>query len=167
MARQLKRRRVCEDGVLTDFEASRRSVVQLVADSNLLLSAGIGGRAALVLRHERGEQVFTPAAGHDEVFGCFAPLAKKEAPASGHAPADAGSSSGQRCGAFRVRTPPARAERRVGKRDSDDVDGLVRSLALALGLNLPVWSSDNDFEDAGGEWHTAAGLLKPFRIGSV
>jgi len=39
--------------------------VQLVADANVLLSAVIGGRAALVLRHDRVEQVFTPAAAHD------------------------------------------------------------------------------------------------------
>jgi hypothetical protein len=39
--------------------------VQLVADANVLLSAVIGGRAALVLRHE---QVFTPAAAYDKLL---------------------------------------------------------------------------------------------------
>lgn len=39
--------------------------MQLVADANVLLSAVIGGRAALVLRHEQVEQVFTPAAFED------------------------------------------------------------------------------------------------------
>jgi predicted nucleic acid-binding protein len=52
--------------------------VQLVADANVLLSAVIGGRAALVLRHEQVEQVFTPAAAYDEVFEYLAPLAKKK-----------------------------------------------------------------------------------------
>ena len=33
----------------------------------------------LVLRHERVEQVFTPAAGYDRVFECLAPLAEEEA----------------------------------------------------------------------------------------
>jgi hypothetical protein len=33
-------------------------------------------------------------------------------------------------------------------------------LALALQLNVAVWSNDNDFEDAGVEWHTTAELLK-------
>ena len=42
--------------------------MQLVADANVLLSAVIGGRAALVLRQEQVEQVFTPAAAYDEVF---------------------------------------------------------------------------------------------------
>jgi hypothetical protein len=78
VARQLKRRKVSEDDVLKDFEASRRSAVQLVADANVLLSAVIGGRAALVLRHEQVEQVFTPAPAYDEVFEYLAPLAKKK-----------------------------------------------------------------------------------------
>ena len=52
--------------------------MQLVADANVLLSAVIGGRAALVLRHEQVEQVFTPAAAYDEVFEYLAPLAKKK-----------------------------------------------------------------------------------------
>ena len=36
--------------------------MQLVADANVLLSAAIGGRASLALRHDKIEQVFTPAA---------------------------------------------------------------------------------------------------------
>jgi len=52
--------------------------VQLVADANVLLSAVIGGRAALVLRHEQVEQIFTPTAAYDEVFEYLAPLAKKK-----------------------------------------------------------------------------------------
>lgn len=38
---------------------------------------------------------------------------------------------------------------------------------LALELNLAVWSNDNDFEDAGVEWHTTAELLKALGIRSV
>jgi len=49
------------------------------------------------------------------------------------------------------------------KRDPDDVD----VLALALDLNLAAWSNDNDFEDAGVEWHTTAELLKALGIRSV
>jgi predicted nucleic acid-binding protein len=55
------------------------------------------------------------------------------------------------------------AERRIGKRDPDDVD----VLALALDLNLAVWSNDNDFEEAGVDWHTTAELLKALGIRSV
>jgi predicted nucleic acid-binding protein len=55
------------------------------------------------------------------------------------------------------------ARRRIGKRDPDDVD----VLALALQLNVAVWSNDNDFEDAGVEWHTTAELLKLLGIESA
>ena len=49
--------------------------MQLVADANVLLSAVIGGRAALALRHDKVEQVFTPAAAYDEVLEYLPSLA--------------------------------------------------------------------------------------------
>jgi predicted nucleic acid-binding protein len=49
----------------------------------------------------------------------------------------------------------AEARRRIGRRDPDDVE----LLALAIQLNLPVWSNDNDFENTGVVWHTTASLL--------
>ena len=52
--------------------------MQFVADANVLLSAVIGGRAALVLRHPDVEEVFTPSAAYDEVFEYLGPLAKKK-----------------------------------------------------------------------------------------
>lgn len=42
--------------------------MRLVADANVLLSAVIGGRAALALRHHKVDQVLTPATAYDEVF---------------------------------------------------------------------------------------------------
>jgi predicted nucleic acid-binding protein len=48
------------------------------------------------------------------------------------------------------------AHRRIGHRDPNDVD----ILALALHAGVPLWSNDNDFEDAGVEWYTTAELLK-------
>ena len=61
---------------------------------------------------------------------------------------------------YKEKLPTAR--RRIEKRDPDDVD----VLALALTLNLPVWSNDNDFEDSGAEWYTTAELLKMLGIES-
>ena len=52
--------------------------MRLVADANVLLSAVIGGRAGLVLQHERVEHVYTPAAAYDEVFEYLGPLARKK-----------------------------------------------------------------------------------------
>lgn len=48
------------------------------------------------------------------------------------------------------------AQRRIGRRDPNDVD----ILALALHMNAPLGSNDNDFEDAGVEWYTTAELLR-------
>lgn len=47
------------------------------------------------------------------------------------------------------------AARRVGARDPDD----VHLLALALKLDAPIWSNDQDFAQAGVEWWTTAQLL--------
>jgi hypothetical protein len=52
--------------------------VRLVADANVLLSAVIGGRAALALRHNDVEQVLTPTTAYDEVFEYLPSLAKKK-----------------------------------------------------------------------------------------
>ncbi len=49
-----------------------------------------------------------------------------------------------------------RAAGLIGKRDPDDVE----LLALALALQIPVWTNDRDFEIAGIERCTTAGLLK-------
>jgi len=43
----------------------------------------------------------------------------------------------------------------IGKRDPDDVD----LLALALKLNLPVWTNDKDFENTGVPIYTTARLF--------
>jgi len=53
------------------------------------------------------------------------------------------------------------ARRRIGRRDPDDVD----VLALALHLEVGVWSNDSDFAAAGVEWHTTAQLLKRLGLG--
>lgn len=99
--------------------------MELVADANVLLSAIIGGRAALVLTKAALPVTVVERSEYER-----------------HLP---------------------EAERRIGKRDPDDVD----VLALALDLNFAVWSNDNDFEDAGVEWHTTAELLKMLGIKSA
>jgi predicted nucleic acid-binding protein len=137
--------------------------VRLVADANVLLSAVIGGRAALALRHQTVEQVFTPTAAYDEVFEYLPSLAKRN-----RLELDTLLLA---CAALPVTVVErseyegklAAARRRIGKRDPDDID----VLALALQLNVAVWSNDNDFEDAGVEWHTTAELLTMLGIQST
>ena len=48
------------------------------------------------------------------------------------------------------------AERRLGRRDPEDVE----LPALALKLNILIWSRDSDFRDSGVEWYTTARLVK-------
>jgi predicted nucleic acid-binding protein len=136
--------------------------VRLVADANVLLSAVIGGRASLVLRHDKIEQVFTPSAAYDDVFEYLPSLAKKRRLAL--------DTLLLACAALPVTVVErpeyqeklSTARRRMGGRDQD-----VDVLALALTLDLPVWSNDNDFEDSGVEWLTTAELLKRLAIGST
>jgi hypothetical protein len=40
----------------------------------------------------------------------------------------------------------------------------VDILALSLHEAVPLWSNDNDFEDAGVEWFTTAELLKKLGV---
>jgi len=47
-------------------------------------------------------------------------------------------------------------QKKIAERDEDDVE----LLALAMKLNVPVWSNDSDFKDSGVEVQTTAKLLK-------
>lgn len=48
------------------------------------------------------------------------------------------------------------AARRIGQRDPNDVE----LLALALALEIPIWTNDNDFKETGVTCYTTATLLK-------
>ena len=127
----------------------------LVADANVLLSAVIGGRAKEVLQHTSITQVFVAEATLVEVQEYAAQLAgKKGLPhdvvllAVASLPVIVVESA-----TYEKSVPEAK--RRIGRRDPDDID----VLALALHVDAPVWSNDNDFEDAGVQWFTTAELL--------
>jgi predicted nucleic acid-binding protein len=136
--------------------------VRLVADANVLLSAVIGGRAALALRHEKVEQVFTPSAAYDEVFEYLPSLAKKRRLERDTLLLSCAALPVTAIERSEYEAKISAAKRRIGKRDPDDVD----VLALALHLNVAVWSNDNDFDNTGVEWHTTAELLKLLGIES-
>jgi predicted nucleic acid-binding protein len=129
--------------------------VKLAADANVLLSALIGGRASEILCHPAIKEVMTTEATLAEVQEYAGVLAKK-----------------RRLPVYQVLLAAAtlpvtvvdrrsyassipEAKKRIGRRDPDDVE----ILALALHLGVPVWSNDNDFEDAEVEWFTTAALL--------
>jgi predicted nucleic acid-binding protein len=129
--------------------------VKLAADANVLLAALIGGRARRVLGHPQVEEVLTTAATLAEVQVYAGQLArKKRLPvdlvllAAATLPVTTVDRS-----SYSSSLPEAR--KRIAQRDPEDVE----LLALAIHFNLPVWSNDNDFEDAGVIWYTTAALL--------
>jgi predicted nucleic acid-binding protein len=134
--------------------------VKLVADANVLLSAVIGGRAALVLTHPGVEGVFTTSSTFSEVQEYAAVLGGARGLSL-----DALLLAGAALPVSTVerdiyKRSLTRANRLVGKRNPDDVE----ILALALQLHLPLCSNDNDFERCGVEWYTTAELLKRLGI---
>lgn len=136
--------------------------MRLVADANVLLSAVIGGRAAIALTNKSVEEILTPAVTLGEVQEYAAVLARKR-----RLPLDVLLLSLAAMPVTVVdRTEYARkipeATRRLGERDPDDVD----VLALALHLRVPVWSNDDDFRETGVEWFTTATLLKRLGVSS-
>jgi len=134
--------------------------VRLAADANVLLSAVLGGRAKDVLLHPGIDEVVTAEATFQEVQEYASQLAKKKR-LSPDAVLLAIAALPVRVVAredYAAAVP--QAEKRIGERDPDDID----LLALAVQLQIPVWSNDNDFEGTGVEWYTTAELLKRLEI---
>lgn len=131
--------------------------MRLVADANVLLSAVIGGRARAVLQHPSIAEVFTPEATLAEVQEYASQLAAKKRLSQDMVLLAAASLPVSVVERATYEKSIPEAKRRIGRRDPDDVD--VDVLALALHAGVPVWSNDNDFEDAGVEWFTTAALL--------
>jgi predicted nucleic acid-binding protein len=151
---------------LTAFgrKTSPSVAVSLVSEAthNVLLSAVIGGRARLVLSHPHVEEVLTTETVFAEVERYAAVLGRKrkipeETPmlAVASLPVSIGSRE------VYVRSM-ARARKRIGWRDPDDVD----LLALTLQFKVSPWSNDNDFEGCEVERYTIAALLKMLGVES-
>jgi predicted nucleic acid-binding protein len=120
----------------------------------------MGGRAALALRHPQLREVFTTEHTFAEVEEYVPVLAKKKG-----LPADVLILAVAALPVTIVeRTPYAKklpeALRRIGARDPDDVD----LLALALHLQIPIWSNDRDFENTRVELLTTEDLLRHLRL---
>ena len=124
--------------------------MRVAADANVLLSAILGGRARLILESSQIEEILTTESVVAEVREYAVVLAKKR-----NLPADilllamaTLPVTVLQPGAYESSLSDAR--RRIGRRDPDDVE----ILALAIQLKIPLWSNDNDFEDAGIQWYT-------------
>ena len=135
--------------------------MNLAADANVLLSAVIGGRALLVLNHPEIGKIFTAEptfAGVEEYAMVLA--RKKRLPLDVFLLAIAALPVTVVSPAQYAKSVPE-AMRRIGRRDPDDVD----LLAVALHLQLPVWSNDKDFEGVAVDLFTTERLLR--RLGII
>ena len=133
--------------------------MRLVADANVLLAAVLGGKAKTILQHPDVEEIFTAEATLAEVQEYALSLAKKRGlslDALLLAMATLPISVVER-GVYASAFP--RARKLIAQRDPDDVDILAR----AIHMKLPLWSNDNDFEEADIEWYTTAELLQRLR----
>lgn len=127
----------------------------VVADANVLLSAGIR-RAALRVFAFSKLKVFTTQDVMDDVKKYLGGLAEK----NGMLPQRAE----QRLRALPIVVVPEseyadkleEAKRYMAERDPDDAP----ILALALKLEVSLWSNDNDFENAPVTVYPTAALLK-------
>ncbi len=130
--------------------------MRVAADANVLLSAILGGRARLILESSRIDEILTTESILAEVREYAVVLAKKR-----NLSAD--------ILLLAVATLPvtivepasyegslAEAKRRIGRRDPADVE----ILALTIQLKIPLWSNDNDFEEAGIRRYTTTELLR-------
>lgn len=130
--------------------------MRVAADANVLLSAILGGRARLILESPQIDEFLTTESILGEVREYAVVLAKKR-----KLPADilllAVASLPVTVvdqAAYAGSLPEAK--RRIGRRDPDDVE----ILALAIQMKVPLWSNDNDFEDAEVRWYTTKELLR-------
>lgn len=140
--------------------AGARSAVRLVADANVLLSAVIGGRAKLIVEHPKVDEILTTEFTLAEVHEYAGVLAKKKRLAAdivllavAALPVNVINRD-----VYRRRVPEA--VKRIGSRDRGDVE----LLALALHLQVPIWSNDKDFEETGVELFTTEDLLRELRV---
>jgi predicted nucleic acid-binding protein len=138
-----------------------RAGVKLVADANVLLTAVIGGRAALVLQHPEAEEIETTAVTFAEAQEYGLLLGRRKGTAEENLQLTTA--------ALPVSIVPAgyrqsvkKARQLLDRRDPDDVE----LLALVLRTGLPPWSNDNDFEVTGVHWFTTAQPLARLGISS-
>lgn len=130
--------------------------MRLAADANVLLAAVLGGRSRLILASPSVEEVLTAEPIFAEVREYALVLGKKKRLSEDLLLLAVTSLP------VTIVEPPqyagslAEARRRIGRRDPDDVP----LLALALEFDIPVWSNDKDFEDAGVNWFTTEELLR-------
>lgn len=131
---------------------------RLVVDANPILAALLGGQARRVFFETSVREFAVPEIVVSEVSEHIPRLAKKLGARQTFLEYALDLLPLRRYPARAYRRTMAEARGRIGRRDPDDID----VLALALRLQVPVWSNDRDFEGTGVEQMTTPDLLKIF-----
>ena len=129
--------------------------MQLAVDANVLLAASLGGRTRRVFSRPgwsffTTNSVMTEVAEHAPIIASRRGLALSEVEAA------------FQCIPILVVPDPDfaqclhEARKRIGERDPDD----IALLALALAMQIPIWSNDKDFAVAGIELWTTAVIME-------
>ena len=128
---------------------------EIVADANVVLSALIGGRARLILASPHGPTCVSTQVVAEEIARHLPRLAAKRDLDEAQLLAALQVMPIQWKAATEYEDQQAEAEKRIAERDPDDWP----TVALALTLDLPVWSQDKDLTVAGLEVFTTGDLL--------
>ena len=136
-----------------------KPVAAVAADANVILSAVLG-HAALKVFTETDVSVLTTLGVLQEVRDYLPVVAEQYDLLREALEAQLRLLAVRECERGEYASKLDSAKRAIGKRDPDDVD----LLALALAFNVPVWSNDSDFKDAGVEWYPTARLLRRLGI---
>ncbi len=120
-----------------------KSLRSVAADANVLLSAVIGKAARRVFEGAPGLRVVTTQSTLAEVRRYLPMMAAKYDLNLEKLERDLKLLPLQVFSESHYRSRLAEAGRRLGKRDPDD----VALAALALKLEIPIWSNDRDFEE--------------------
>lgn len=134
--------------------------MKLAADANVLLSALIGGRASLVFANPQVGEILTAQPTFAEVEEYALTLARKKRISEDVLLLALAAMPVTIVSQKEYSKSLSEARRRIGRRDPDDVD----ILALALQLQVSLWSNDKDFADAGVEWLTTETLLRRLQL---
>jgi predicted nucleic acid-binding protein len=130
--------------------------VKLAVDANVLLSAVIGGRSRLALNHPSIEELFTTQPTFSEVEEYSTALARKKRLRADIVLLAVAALPVTILSRSHYAGDLPEAMRLIGHRDPEDVE----LLALALHLQVPLWSNDRDFEHVGVELFTTERLLR-------
>lgn len=130
--------------------------MRLAADANVMLAAILGGRAGLILASPKVDEVLTTEPTLAEVQEYATVLAERKRLSADLLLLAVASLPVTVVPHKDYASRMTEARRRIGRRDPDDVP----LLALALKHDIPIWSNDKDFTQAGVPCYTTEDLLR-------